>query len=87
MKVLLVEPHYYTKYPPLGLMKLASFHRSRANTVKLIRGIKEDINFVPDIIEVTTLLPMRGNQFMKLLIIIIRNFHMPVLILVEFMLH
>ena len=55
MRVLLVEPHYYTRYPPLGLMKLASYHRSRANEIKLVRGINEDINFDPDRIEITSL--------------------------------
>lgn len=55
MNVLLVEPNYYTRYPPLGLMKLASYHRSRANEVKLVKGINEDINFVPDRIEMTSL--------------------------------
>lgn len=55
MNVLLVEPNYYTRYPPLGLMKLASYHRSRANKVKLVKGINEDINFVPNRIEITSL--------------------------------
>lgn len=55
MNVLLVEPDYYTRYPPLGLMKLASYHRSRANNVKLVKGINEEINFDPDRIEITSL--------------------------------
>ena len=55
MNILLIEPHYYTKYPPLGLMKLASYHRSYGNEVKLIRGKTKDIDFVPDRIEITSL--------------------------------
>lgn len=55
MKVLLVEPTYYSNFPPLGLLKLASYHRSRGNQVKLVRGIEEDLNFNPDLIEVTSL--------------------------------
>lgn len=55
MKVLLVEPTYYTNFPPLGLLKLASYHRSRGNQVKLVWGIKEELNFDPDRIEITSL--------------------------------
>jgi hypothetical protein len=38
MHVLLVEPEYYSRYPPLGLLKLASYHRSQNNSVEYIRG-------------------------------------------------
>jgi hypothetical protein len=55
MKVLLVEPPYYTKFPPLGLLKLASYHRSRGSQVKLVHGIQEDLKFNPDRIEITSL--------------------------------
>ena len=33
--VLLVQPKYYTRYPSLGLLKLASMHRHRGDTVEL----------------------------------------------------
>jgi hypothetical protein len=38
MHVLLVEPAYYTRYPPLGLLKLASYYRLQGNSIELIRG-------------------------------------------------
>ena len=37
-RVLLVEPGYKNKYPPLGLMKLASYHRDRGDSVRLVKG-------------------------------------------------
>lgn len=55
MKVLLVEPDYYTRYPPLGLMKLAAMHRSYGNDVHLVHGIDESMVFSPKLIEVTSL--------------------------------
>lgn len=41
MKILLVEPSYKNSYPPLGLMKIATFHTSRGDQVYFIKGTKE----------------------------------------------
>ncbi|MCI4352057.1 MAG: hypothetical protein L3K14_01525 [Thermoplasmata archaeon] len=54
MRVLLVEPDYYTRYPPLGLLKLASYHRAKNDTVELIRAPAEPTQ-PPDRIYVTSL--------------------------------
>lgn len=40
MHILLVEPEYYTRFPPLGLLKLAAYHRAEKDTVELVRGCK-----------------------------------------------
>ncbi len=50
---MLVEPDYYTRYPPLGLLKLGSFERELGNTVSLVRGFEEVPR--PDRIYVTSL--------------------------------
>ena len=54
MHVLLVEPNYYTRYPPLGLLRLSSFHRVRGDYVRLVR-FPERPKIKPDIIYVTSL--------------------------------
>ncbi len=55
MNILLVEPDYYTRYPPLGLLKIASLEIKKGNSVKLIRGIDYDEGFFPDKIYITSL--------------------------------
>lgn len=40
--VLLVEPAYKTKYPPLGLMKLARYHKDKGDHVEFIKGLCPD---------------------------------------------
>lgn len=37
-KILLVEPYYQNKYPPMGLMKIATFHRERGDIVEFYKG-------------------------------------------------
>jgi len=42
-RVLLVEPNYKNKYPPLGLMKLATYHRTRGDYVRFFKGEFKDL--------------------------------------------
>jgi hypothetical protein len=37
-KVLLIEPNYKNKYPPIGLMKLATYHRKLGDEVVFFKG-------------------------------------------------
>ena len=41
-KILLVEPNYRNKYPPIGLMKIASYHRSIGDNVTFYKGNIKD---------------------------------------------
>lgn len=43
-KILLVEPNYKNKYPPLGLMKLSTYFRNRGDDVRFYKG---DIKLLP----------------------------------------
>ena len=49
-KILLIEPGYKNKYPPIGLMKIATYHRMLGDDVIFHKGdIKELI--INDIFE------------------------------------
>jgi len=37
-KVLLIEPNYKNKYPPMGLMKLATYYRKQGDDVRFFKG-------------------------------------------------
>lgn len=55
-KILLVEPDYKNKFPPIGLMKIASYHRGKRDYVEFYKGkapYLKIINF--DRVYITTL--------------------------------
>ena len=37
-KVLLIEPNYKNKFPPIGLMKIATYFRLRGDDVVFFKG-------------------------------------------------
>lgn len=54
MHILLVEPAYYTRYPSLGLLKLASYRKPLGDTIQLVRGC-QPVSRPPDRVYVTSL--------------------------------
>ena len=56
MRVLLVEPGYKNKYPPMGLMKISTYHKMLGDEVHFVKGIDPKIEReIWDRIYVTTL--------------------------------
>lgn len=43
--ILLVEPDYKTKFPPLGLMKISSYHKLLGDQVKFVKGITTEVEY------------------------------------------
>ncbi len=63
MKVLLIEPAYKCKYPPLGLMKISAFHKKRGDEVHFIKGINsEHRKVIWDRIYISTLFSFYWDQ-------------------------
>ncbi|MBT9142945.1 MAG: hypothetical protein DDT32_00949 [Syntrophomonadaceae bacterium] len=62
-RVLLVEPAYKVKYPPLGLMKISTYHKSRGDEVVFYKGTSaavRDQNW--DIIYITTMFTFQWKR-------------------------
>lgn len=38
LKVLLIEPNYSNKYPPIGLMKISTYHKMLGHEVVFYKG-------------------------------------------------
>jgi hypothetical protein len=63
MNVLLVEPEFpippksknHRDFLPIGLLKLASYHRQQGDKIRLVRGNQEIDGFKPDHIKITSL--------------------------------
>ena len=62
-QVLLVEPAYRNKYPPLGLMKLAAYHRERGDKTCFVKGEQRSVLLEAwDRVYVTTLFTFEWDR-------------------------
>jgi len=68
MNVLLIEPSYPTKFPPLGLLRISSYHKARGDKVfflKLLRRLPDLPQEDFDLIYITTLYTYRAKDVFK----------------------
>lgn len=61
-RVLLIEPAYKVKYPPLGLMKISTFHKQRGDDVVFYKGTNVELrNQRWDVICIATMFTYQWN--------------------------
>ena len=64
--ILLIEPRYRNKYPPLGLMKLSTYHKNNGDRVLFIKGEPLSVLYENwDRIYITTLFSFEWNNISK----------------------
>lgn len=66
MKVLLIEPAYKNKYPPLGLMKISAFHKQRGDEVCFVKDLDKTLREqLWDRIYITTMFSFHWAETIK----------------------
>jgi hypothetical protein len=66
MKVLLIEPAYKNKYPPLGLMKISTFHKQRGDDIYFVKGLDKEVRGqLWDRIYITTMFSFHWAETIK----------------------
>jgi hypothetical protein len=64
--ILLIEPDYKNKYPPLGLMKIASYHKQKEDNVVFFKGCSPDLqNQLWDRVYISTLFTFYWDKTIK----------------------
>jgi radical SAM superfamily enzyme YgiQ (UPF0313 family) len=65
-RVLLIEPSYKVKYPPLGLMKISTFHKQHGDEVVFYKGTRAEVRDQKwDIIYIATLFTYQWNAVIR----------------------
>jgi len=64
--ILLIEPDYKNKYPPLGLMKISTYHREKGDKVFFYKGFSRELKEkIWDRIYISTLFTFYWNKTIK----------------------
>lgn len=64
--ILLIEPDYKNKYPPLGLMKISTYHKQKGDKVVFCKGCSTELKGqIWDRIYISTLFTFYWNKIIK----------------------
>ena len=64
--ILLIEPDYRNKYPPLGLMKISTYHKQKGDKVVFCKGCSAELKGqIWDRIYISTLFTFYWNKTIK----------------------
>lgn len=75
-RVLLVEPAYKAKYPPLGLMKISTYHKMLGDDVTFVKGLVNSAkDQVWDRVYISTLFTFHWKQVVETVIFYKRSVH------------
>ena len=75
-KILLVEPAYKAKYPPLGLMKISTYHKQRGDEIAFYKGMNVELRDQKwDVIYISTMFTYQWNITIKTIKFYQRNKH------------
>jgi len=76
--ILLIEPDYKNKYPPLGLMKISTYHKQRGDNVFFYKGCSQELRKqVWDRIYISTLFTFYWNKTIKTIKFYIQSVRHP----------
>lgn len=65
-RVLLIEPSYKAKYPPLGLMKISTYHKQRGDEVRFYKGVRAEVRDQDwDIIYIATMFTYQWKSVIR----------------------
>ena len=77
-RILLIEPGYKNKYPPLGLMKISTYHKLKGDYVQFVKGCDPNIRKEKwDRIYISTLFTFYWNITLKTIRYYIRSVRVP----------
>ena len=81
--ILLIEPNYKNKYPPLGLMKISTFHKQKGDNIVFFKGCSQELKEqLWDRVYISTLFTFYWNISLKTIIFYSKSVKNPLQVFV-----